>query len=372
MTAFPHDQVRRHRLVTRSPAAAVAFLVLAAVIAAVELGLVVLLRTAPRDWPVAVAVHFITCLIVAAGAWLRADDRDEQRLLQLLAASLPFFGPVAPVMLLLVYPVYLRFRATATPFDDWYRTLFPEAERPLSAQIYQSIMRNEVPRGDYSPVVSYMDVMRDGPVQQRIAVVASVARNFRPVFAPVLNAAIADDNPEVRVQAASAVAKLTDDFVGRVQALEAAVAAAPHESKRLRDLAQAYDEYAYTGILDAAMEQNNRLRALQLWIAYCEMEPKDRDAALAVGRLLMRLERYHLAAQWLESAFTEGRASRQAVLWYMEVLYELGRTDVLRRIAGQAVTDLAQDRKLSSNAVSAVQLWASGAVSGPREAEAGA
>ena len=372
MTTTHHHHVHPHPTTTRSGAAGAAFLLLATVTAAIELGLVVLLRNLPGWWPVAIGVHLGTCVVLAIGAWLRADERDEQRLLQILAATLPFFGPVAPVMLLLVYPVYLRFRATATPFETWYHALFPEGERFLSAQIYQSIIRHEVPRGDYSPVVSYMDVMRDGPIEQRIAVVATVARNFRPVFAPVLKAAIADDNPEVRVQAATAVAKLTDDFLDRVQTLEAAVAAAPRDSKRLRNLAQAYDEYAYTGILDSAMEQNNRLRALQLWISYCEMEPDDRDAALAVGRLLMRLERYKLAAQWLERAFTEGRASRQAVLWYMEVLYELGRTDALRALAGQTVTDLAQDRQLSPKAVSAAQLWASGAVTQPREAEAGA
>ncbi|MCW5770947.1 MAG: hypothetical protein KIT16_04865 [Rhodospirillaceae bacterium] len=355
--------------VTRSAGSSAQFLLLAAAVTAVEIGLLVFIRSSPDYWLLALGVHLGTCAVLAIGALARRDDRDEHRLLQMMAATLPFFGPISPAMLLLVYPVYLRFRRTATPFETWYRALFPEGERFLSAQIYQSIVRHEVPRGDYSPVVSYMDVMGHGTAEQRLAVVATVARNFRPVFAPVLKQALGDDNPEVRVQAATAISKLTDDFVARVQGLEAAVAAAPRDSARLRDLAQAYDEYAYTGILDAALEQNNRMRALQLWIAYCELAPEDRDATLAVGRLLMRLERHKLAAQWLERAFAEGRASRQAVLWYMEVLYEMGRTDALRALAGQSVSDLAQDRKLSAKAISAVQLWASGAVSQPRAAE---
>jgi hypothetical protein len=96
--------------------------------------------------------------------------------------------------------------------------------------------------------------------------------------------------------------------------------------------------------------------------------PDDREAYLAVGRLLMRLERYAMAAEWLERAFAEGRATRQAVLWYMEVLYAQGRTDALRAIAAQTVTDLAQDRALSPKAISAVQLWATGAVRRPEAA----
>jgi len=349
----------------RSKSYGAAFVLLALVAAAVEVGLVALLRGSPESWAIVVAVHLGTCGVLAVAALARADDRDEHRLVQVLAATLPFFGPLAPIALLLFYPMYLRFRATATPFELWYRQLFPTDEGFLSARLYQSIVRRELPSGDYTPVVSYMDMIGHGTIEQRIAVVSTVARNFRPVFAPVLKAAIADDNPEVRVQAATAIAKLTDDFVGRVQSLEAKVSRAPDDTQRLRELAKAYDEYAYTGILDEALEQNNRLRALQLWLNYCELVSDDREASVAVARLLMRLERHGIAAQWLEQAFADGRATRQAVLWYMEVLYALGRTDALRAIASQTVTDLAQDRTLSPKAVSAAQLWATGAASRP-------
>jgi tetratricopeptide (TPR) repeat protein len=350
-------------IVKRSKSYGTVFVLMALVTAVIEAGLVMLLRTAPGSWAVAAAVHVGTCAVVAAAALTRPDDRDEHRLIQTLAVTLPFFGPFAPVLLLVLYPVYLRFRKTATPFETWYRELFPKDEGFLSARLYQSIVRRELPGGDYTPVVSYMDMIAHGTVDQRIAVIATVARNFRPVFAPVLRAAIADNNPEARVQAATAIAKLTDDFVARVQKLEAHLAESPEDVVRMRQLAKAYDEYAYTGILDDTLEQNNRQRALQLWLNYCERVPEDRDASVAVARLLMRLERHGLAAQWLEKSFAEGRATRQGVLWYMEVLYAQGRTDALRAIAAQTVTDLAQDRTLSPKAVSAAQLWATGAAS---------
>lgn len=354
--------------VKRSPAHGAVFVLMALVTAAVELGVVGLLRASADSWPIALGAHLGTCAVVGFAALARPDDRDEHRLIQALAATLPFFGVLAPLGLLLFYPLYLRFRATATPFADWYRQLFPEDEGALSAELYQSIVRRELPRSDYSPVVSYIDIVQHGTVEQRIAVIAAVSRNFRPVFAPVLKAAVADTNPEVRVQAATAIAKLTDDFVGRVQALEGVLAGNPGDAKCMRELATAYDEYAYTGILDDALEQNNRVRALQLWLSYCELVPDDSSASLAVGRLLMRLERHGLAAQWLERSFAEGRATRQAVLWYMEVLFAQGRTDALRALAAQTVTELAQDRALSPKAVSAAQLWATGAASRPEPA----
>jgi hypothetical protein len=354
--------------VKRSTAHGAVFVLMALVTAAVELGVMALLRASPESWPIALGAHLGACAVVALAALTRPDERDEHRLIQALAATLPFFGALAPVALLLFYPLYLRFRATATPFAEWYRKLFPEDAGALSAQLYQSIVRRELPRSDYTPVVSYMDIVQHGTVEQRIAVIAAVARNFRPVFAPVLMAALADTNPEVRVQAATAIAKITDDFVGRAQALEIVLARNSRDTKCMRELAKAYDAYAYTGILDEALEQNNRVRALQLWLNYCELVPDDSEASLAVGRLLMRLERHGLAAQWLERSFAEGRATRQAVLWYMEVLFAQGRTDALRALAAQTVTDLAQDRTLSPKALSAAQLWATGAASRPEPA----
>ena len=56
--------------------------------------------------------------------------------------------------------------------------------RYVEVQLYQAIMRRELPGRDSAPVVSYMDVIRHGSVDQRIAVIATLTRNFRPVFAP--------------------------------------------------------------------------------------------------------------------------------------------------------------------------------------------
>jgi hypothetical protein len=54
----------------------------------------------------------------------------------------------------------------------------------------------------------------------------------------------------VFVQAATAIAKITDDFVSRVQGLEVVLARRSNDTKCMRELAKAYDEYAYTGVLD--------------------------------------------------------------------------------------------------------------------------
>jgi polysaccharide biosynthesis protein PelE len=333
------------------------FAVAAGISLAAEIVFLLALTRGLVDWLLASAAHLALSAGIALWAWRRGPRRADGRPFAILAATLPFTGPLAPAALLVLFPAYMWFRRTATPFDEWYRSLFPETPPPIAVQLYQAIVRRELPGRDSAPVVSYMDVMRHGSVDQRIAVIATLTRNFRPVFAPVLRAAIADGNAEVRVQAATAVAKLTDDFVRRVQALDAQHRKRPEDRAALRRLAEAYDDYAFLGILDGEHEQNNRVNALQLWLRYAELEPDDRDARLKVGRLLMRLGRHEVAATWLERAIAEGRASKQALLWYMESLYALGRTEELRAVARSVAGDLSGDRKIAASAISAAELW---------------
>jgi hypothetical protein len=351
--------------------ASLRFVILAAAAALFEVGLLLAVHLDPPQWGSVLAAHLALSAALVLAALGSAVTDDSQRFVRLLAATLPLLGPFAPLLLLLVYPLYLGFRASATPFETWYRALFPEAAAGAADRLYQSIQRREVPNQTYAPVVSYLDVMAHGSVEQKVAVIATVVRSFRPVFAPVLKAAIGDANPAIRVQAATAITKLTDDFVDRVRALEAAVAAAPDDLRLLRELAGAYDEYAFAGILDVAIEEGNRLQALQLWLRYCERAPDDVEAATAVGRLLMRLERHELAAQWFGRLWAEGRITRPGLLWYLEVLYALGHTDQLRRVAAESAGMLAEDAKLTRGAVAAAVLWAGGQGSrrgDPREA----
>lgn len=347
------------------------FAVASAASLAIEAAILLGLTRDLVDWPLATAAHLLLSAAIALWAWRRASRRADGRPFAVLAATLPFTGPLAPAALLVLFPAYIWFRRTATPFDEWYRSLFPETPPPIAVQLYQAIVRRELPGRDSAPVVSYMDVMRHGTIDQRIAVIATLTRNFRPVFAPVLRAAIADDNAEVRVQAATAVAKLTDDFVRRVQSLDGQYRRRPEDRAALRRLAEAYDAYAFLGILDGEHEQNNRLNALQLWLRYAELEPDDRDARLKVGRLLMRLGRHEVAATWLERAIAEGRASKQALLWYMESLYALGRTGELRAVARSVAGDLAGDRQIAIGAISAAELW-SGRFTAPARGGGGA
>lgn len=309
--------------------------------------------------PLLLLVHAALC--AAAGLWVyRRWQRDIDYSLPLVLVTCTLFvGPIAPAVLLFVHPYFLFARSRATPFDEWYRSLFPDEQQRLPERLYNSIIRHEVPGSQASSVISFMDVIRHGAARQKFAVISLIARAFRPAFTPVLKAALKDDANEIRVQAATAIAKLTDEHLKRLQKLEDRAATAPNDLETMEQLARAYDDFSYSGILDANHEHSTRSRALDLWLKVAEAKPDHPVAPMAVGRLLMRLERYDLAASWMERAIAENRASPQMLVWYMECLFRQGRLDELRVFARARGENIEDDRPISAKALSAVRLWRS-------------
>lgn len=304
-------------------------------------------------------LHLALCAV--AGLWVhrRWLHRIDHSLPLVLATTTIFVGAIAPLTLLFVHPYFLYARARSTPFDDWYRSLFPEHRQRLPERLYESIIRHEVPGHHASSVVSFMDVIRHGAARQKFTVISLIARTFRPAFTPVLKVALNDEANEIRVQAATAIGKLIDENLKRMQKLEDEAAAKPGDLEVMEHLARAYDDFSYSGILDANHEHSTRSRALDLWLKIAEAAPHHPVAQMAVGRLLMRLERYELAANWMERTIAEERASPQMLVWYMECLFRQGRLDELRTFATARGDRIEDERPISAKALSAVRLWRS-------------
>lgn len=330
---------------------------IALVMLAVEAVLIGGLYVVPSLTMLLLVLHIALC--AAGGLWVyrRYQHGIDYALPLVLVTTTVFVGPIAPVTLLFVHPYFLYARARSTPFDDWYRSLFPENNQRLPERLYDSIIRHEVPGYQASSVVSFMDVIRHGAVRQKFAVIALIARSFRPAFTPVLKTALQDEANEIRVQAATAIAKLTDENLKRMQRLEDEAAAKPGDVGTLERLARAYDDFSYSGILEARHEHSTRSRALDLWLKIAEAQPDHPVAQMAVGRLLMRLERYELAANWMERTIAEERASPQMLVWYMECLFRQGRLDELRIFAKSRGERIEDERPISAKALSAVRLW---------------
>lgn len=296
----------------------------------------------------AAAGHLATTAALAAWARFRLVGAGrfgaDVRLDVLLVLATAFMGAAGAVCAAFCAGALAVFRRYATGFQDWYLSLFPENQTAPAQELYELIVAGRE-RAGAAVVSSFTDVMTVGSPQQKQAVVALVARYFRPAFTPALKLGLADADPSVRVQAATATARVEHEFNERWLTLSAAVEARPDDGAARYALARHLDDYAFCGLLDAGREQELRRKALDGYREALARLPDDAALRNDTARLLLRVGLAAEAAETLAPVVAEqgpGARDRRALAWYAESLFRLGRFDELRalcRLRGDALHD---------------------------------
>ncbi|MBI1207868.1 MAG: hypothetical protein GC191_11335 [Azospirillum sp.] len=296
---------------------------------------------------------------VAAGlgrwAWTCGARGRDQRLAGLLTLTIAAMGPVgaaATVMTAVLYGVFQNF---STSFREWYLSLFPESEVAPAQALYELIVSGRE-QSHLSAAESFTDIMAVGTTGQKQAVIALVARHFKPVFTPALKLALIDADPSVRVQAATAAARVEHAFVGQWLRLDGTACSHASSLPAQLALARHLDDYAFAGLLDAAREEEVRQQALASYRRCRALAPDDRQVRLSLGRLLLRLDQAAEAADCLEP-LVGADGDRGVLLWYAECLFRLGRFKDLRRLCLDNAIGFDAQATLSPAVRDVIALW---------------
>lgn len=244
------------------------------------------------------AVAGVTCVLTYA-QYKGGRDVRHLAILAIVSATTGLFGTVGALLGLISTAI---FRTRSQEFSSWYESIFPTDAVTDPQTIYDSIMEgvDENPR-TYG-VMPFMDVMKLGSDNQKRRALAKMTSRFSPKFAPAFRVALADTSNTVRVQAATAIAKIEREFATKLERIELARSQAPNNVILTLALAKFYDDYAFTGILDPELERLNRERAISTYKAYLQQDPNSTEARVAIGRLLFRSRRWQEAADWFHQA----------------------------------------------------------------------
>jgi polysaccharide biosynthesis protein PelE len=309
-------------------------------------------------WPVIpLLIHlFISAitLLIAYAQYRKGMDVQHLALLAIVASVAGIFGAVGA---LLGFFFTVIFRGRSHHFSEWYETIFPTDVPTEPQTIYDSITEGLDENPSNYSVMPFNDVMRLGSENQKRRALAKMTSRFSPRFAPAFKAALSDNNNTIRVQAATAIAKVEREFAAKLSRIEQARTKQPNDPTLTLALAKFYDDYAFTGVLDGELEKLNRARAISAYKTYLQQDPNSSEAWVAIGRLLYRDEQWAEAAEWFRAALDRGWKMNSMVLWYFECLFRLGQHRELRRAIlefGRGVT--AQD-ELPSDVRDAVTLW---------------
>jgi hypothetical protein len=323
---------------------------------AAEVGLVIagIQRAAPV--PTLIAAHVGVGLSLGLGLLPIFPRSRENPAFLLFVICLLAMGPLGSLGIGLTVTLRRSFARRATPFEEWYAALFPRITTTPTRALYERIVLRGGRPSKRSTVTPFLDIMALGTVQQKQAVIAMATDGFCPAFAPALRNALNDSEPAIRVQAATAFARIENRFLNRAMTLQAGLAERPHDADVILELARHHEECAESGILDDGRAQTELTKALAYYERVAALRRGDGMVAEAAARLLLRLGRPDQAMLWLKPLAVRSDASHEALAGYLTCLFHrkhFGRLREACRLSGRRT-----DHALLPNGVGeALRLW---------------
>lgn len=300
----------------------------------------------------AIGIHFGLC--GALGAWLRwvIEAGRDARLPSMLGVATAVAGPFGAAGALVTLVLGDLFSRTSMTFEEWYESLFPTEETNEGRGILGLVKGINALADGQTNVLPLNDILSFGSFAQKQAAVTLITKYYKPSFAPVLKKALADESNAIRVQAATAMAKIEAEFLSKMMTLSREAEKRPNDAAALRALAAHYDDYAFSGVLDPKREVDTRGLAVDTYRRILAIDSSDANARSVVGRLLVRQRLFAEAADWY-ACYPVNEWPAAARLWHMESLFALGRYAELRSLAAEPLAEGA----VAPSAAQAVALW---------------
>jgi len=309
-------------------------------------------------WPVIpIIIHLVISSVAALityAQYKRGMDVQHLAILSIVSFTTGIFGSAGA---LFGYIAFVILSQKRQPFKEWYESIFPTDNPTEPQKIYDDILEgiDENPR--HYGVMPFIDVMRLGSEDQKRRALAKMTSRFHPRLSPAFKVALKDPSNTIRVQAATAVAKIEKDFMYKLERIELARVKEPKNPYLTMALAKFFDDYAFTGILDPELEKNNRERAVSTYKSFLQQDPNSVEAWVAIGRLLYRNKQWEEAADWFRHAIDRGWKVKNMILWHFECLFRLGKFRELRRSIGEHGRGVIDQEELPRDIRDAVNFW---------------
>lgn len=293
--------------------------------------------------------------IYAYIAYQREEDSRFGLLLLIAGLCMGAFGTLGVVLSWLMTWFYRRYAMT---FRLWFVSIFPRIAPTLPEATYTGIVSGRDESDKPYSVIPFMDVMIVGTETQKREALSKMTSRFDPRFAPAIKRALSDPSNAIRVQAATSMARIENQYLARSMEIEHVLRAQPNEPDVLIAVARHYDDYAFTGLLDEEFERANRDRALAMYERYYRLQPDNAEARLQIGRLLVRSGRLQEARDWFRQTVKDGKQTPAMMSWYLESLYRLKAFDELRQTASHCMGEWKENMPFSSALSDAIRMWA--------------
>jgi hypothetical protein len=291
--------------------------------------------------PVCLGLHGGALLLNAAFVWQQASRGKDLRWSALMLLMLGAAGPFGAGMCLLTCFLYGFNVKVAAPFMEWFASLFPEDAESLGKHVYERIRAGYERAPEQIAVEPFRDILAYGSFAQKQAALVKMTLHFRPQFVPLMRRALNDTDNAVRVQAATAIAKIERDYLQLAVKLEKEHARQPDNLIQLARFAAFCEGYADSGISDALGQQAYRAKAIALYNELQQKTGESPETDEALARLYGHTQEPERACFHFERALAARETPTPELLHsYAETLYRMQAYGRLRKLASRFKTDI--------------------------------
>ncbi|MBV1870691.1 MAG: hypothetical protein KUG76_07250 [Gammaproteobacteria bacterium] len=321
----------------------------------------------------AISLHLVLSILLIGCRHRCKKQGENAPLLDLACLFSITLGPIGAVGVLCLALLLSFYRRSAVPFDVWYKGVVPqylsEDEGRLVDQL--TIMGSEA-EYNYQAPIPFADILSSGEQANKRMILSLMLRNFHPSFGGIFLDAIADPDSAIRVQAASAITRIEENFQLETNRLSNAYRRKPSDFGVIVKLANHYDGQASSGLSDKATLEGYRAQAQQLYIRACEERPSDTEIPWLLGRSLLRSGKLSNAAKVFEDVLEQLSANKTSAtllqqVWYWECLYEQARYKELQDNIVRSVAQIPDDSILPLAVKGSIEIWLANAPVGLTE-----
>ena len=261
--------------------------------------------------PVMLLAH---CAIML-GLTLVLDQRErfrlDSRVLAVAVVTTAVSGPLGAACSGLL-GVYLRYRKLETELlAKWYERISGHAQADAVVELHERIQAGRTLNPYVDARARFRAILRAGPLDEKQRVLSIITQKYHPDFAALLEMALRNQDPPIRVQAAAVVARLKEQERLKLKSLAAQAAAADEvPGARTADeqvaLASRIAATLDSGLLDDQDATTARALAKSAVVEVHFNDPGHVGATLLLARLLIREGDDAAAADQLEPLVAQG------------------------------------------------------------------
>lgn len=171
-------------------------------------------------------------------------------------------------------------------FNDWLDSEMSQGNDGELDGLYRDIMNRRLHLGsaETSGTIAFVDVFAHGTNEMKFRTLATIRRKFHPSFSYSLRLALQDENPSVRVLAATVISNLRAQQSENLVRLEGLLKGEPENSAHLIKLAEAHKSCQLSGLLEEKQSVHHLENAIHFLQLYCELAASDELACCKLAR----------------------------------------------------------------------------------------